>query len=84
MMAGLHDFLAMGGYGAYVWPAYALTALILGGMLAASVRELRGCQRALRGWGVRVPQRKKDERGEERERGEGGHGSVNADETETP
>jgi heme exporter protein D len=26
---GLHNFLAMGGYAAYVWPAYGLTALVL-------------------------------------------------------
>ena len=25
----LQDFLAMGGYAAYVWPAYGLTALVL-------------------------------------------------------
>ena len=25
----LHNFLAMGGYAAYVWPAYGLTALVL-------------------------------------------------------
>ncbi len=25
----LYNFLAMGGYAAYVWPAYGLTALVL-------------------------------------------------------
>jgi heme exporter protein CcmD len=25
----LHNFLAMGGYAAFVWPAYGLTALVL-------------------------------------------------------
>jgi heme exporter protein D len=25
----LQDFIAMGGYAAYVWPAYGLTALVL-------------------------------------------------------
>lgn len=28
-MKVLHDFLAMGGYAAYVWPAYTITLLIL-------------------------------------------------------
>ena len=28
----MHDFWAMGGYGAYVWPAFAVTAAILGGL----------------------------------------------------
>jgi len=26
------EFLAMGGYAAYVWPAFAVTALVLGGL----------------------------------------------------
>jgi len=38
------DFLAMGGYAAYVWPCYAATVLILG---AAIVICLRGHARAL-------------------------------------
>jgi heme exporter protein D len=37
----LSAFLAMGGYGAYVWPAFALTAVVLLGLLVASVRSLR-------------------------------------------
>ena len=28
-MTNLHDFLAMGGYAPYVWPAYGLTLLVL-------------------------------------------------------
>jgi len=28
-MSALHDFLAMGGYAAYVWPAYALFFVVL-------------------------------------------------------
>jgi heme exporter protein D len=27
---GVHDFLAMGGYGAYVWTSYGLGAVVLG------------------------------------------------------
>jgi heme exporter protein D len=37
----LADFLAMGGYGAYVWPAYATVAVVMIGLLVASVRQLR-------------------------------------------
>jgi heme exporter protein D len=37
----LSAFLAMGGYGAYVWPAFALTAAVMIGLLVASVRSLR-------------------------------------------
>ena len=34
------EFLAMGGAAAYVWPAYGAAAIILGGMLAASLRQV--------------------------------------------
>ena len=46
-METLHDFLAMGGYAAYVWPAYAVAALLLGGLAIASWRKLRAAERAL-------------------------------------
>jgi heme exporter protein D len=43
----------MGGYAAYVWPAYAVTVVVLGGIAAqswrryqASIRELDRLQRA--------------------------------------
>lgn len=35
------EFLAMGGYGGFVWTAYALTALVLTGMAIASVKRLQ-------------------------------------------
>jgi len=35
------EFFAMGGYAAYVWPAYGLAAVILIGVWIASVRSLR-------------------------------------------
>ncbi|HET7922990.1 MAG TPA: heme exporter protein CcmD [Gammaproteobacteria bacterium] len=28
-MKSLHEFLVMGGYAAYVWPAYGIVALVL-------------------------------------------------------
>jgi heme exporter protein D len=37
----MNEFLAMGGYAAYVWPAYGVAASILVGLWVASVRELR-------------------------------------------
>jgi heme exporter protein D len=37
----LATFFAMGGYAAYVWPALALTALVLAGVLFASLRAMR-------------------------------------------
>jgi len=35
------DFLAMGGHGGYIWPAFGITALILIGLLVASWRRVR-------------------------------------------
>ena len=31
-------FFAMGGYGAFVWPSYAASALVLGAAIVLSVR----------------------------------------------
>ncbi|HRK95886.1 MAG TPA: heme exporter protein CcmD [Rhodospirillales bacterium] len=48
MNAGsLAAFLEMGGYGAYVWPAFALTAAVMVGLLIASVRSLRAREKDL-------------------------------------
>ncbi len=46
-MEQLDGFLAMGGYGAFVWPAFGLTALIMVWLLLASLRRLRALERAL-------------------------------------
>jgi len=35
------DFLHMGGYAAYVWSSFGLTLLVLGGIVAGSMIELR-------------------------------------------
>lgn len=43
----MSDFFAMGGYAAFVWPAYALTAAILVAIAAGSWRELRALEREL-------------------------------------
>lgn len=55
-------YLAMGGYWAYVWPAWALAVGILAGLYAVSVRQERGARRRLdalgrppRGRGARRP-----------------------------
>jgi heme exporter protein D len=37
----LTEFLAMGGYGGYVWPAFAAAALVLVGLGLDSRRRLR-------------------------------------------
>ncbi|TVR95941.1 MAG: heme exporter protein CcmD [Rhodospirillales bacterium] len=34
--------MEMGGYGRFVWPAFAVTALVLAGLLVQSLRTLKG------------------------------------------
>jgi heme exporter protein D len=40
-MDGIVGFLNMGGYWPFVWPAYGVAALALGGLLVVSIRALR-------------------------------------------
>ena len=40
-MDGLSDFLAMGGYAQFVWPAYGVALVVLAGLALGSVRRLR-------------------------------------------
>jgi heme exporter protein D len=42
------DFLSMGGYAAFVWPAYAIAALVLLGLLAATWKGLRDSETTLK------------------------------------
>ncbi len=41
------DYLAMGGYAAFVWPSYAFAALVMGGLALASRRALQQASRQL-------------------------------------
>ncbi len=54
-MEQLRSFLAMGGYSAFVWPAFGVTALVMGWLQAASLRRLRGLERALAEHGLTPP-----------------------------
>ena len=40
-------FFEMGGYAAYVWPAYGLAMVVVVGLLVLSVRRLRSAERML-------------------------------------
>jgi heme exporter protein D len=40
-MESLRDFISMGGYAAYVWPAYIFAAAILAGMIVSSWQSAR-------------------------------------------
>jgi heme exporter protein D len=47
-MQNLDNFIDMGGYGAYVWPAYGFAALVLLWNLAAPIRRHRQILKTLR------------------------------------
>jgi heme exporter protein CcmD len=47
MTAAVTEFFRMGGYGAYVWPAFAFAALVLGGMAWRVLARLRASEGAL-------------------------------------
>ena len=40
-MSHIETFFAMGGYAEFVWPAYAVTAIVLVGLLIASLWAMR-------------------------------------------
>jgi heme exporter protein D len=40
-MDGLREYFAMGGYAAFIWPAYLIAVVVLVGLLAVSLRDLR-------------------------------------------
>jgi heme exporter protein D len=47
MMQVMLDYLAMGGYAAFVWPAYAVAASVLGGLYWQSRHAYRRRRREL-------------------------------------
>lgn len=47
-MDKINELLTMGGYGEFIWPAYAVAFVVLVGLLAWSLRELRIHERTLR------------------------------------
>lgn len=44
----MNDFFAMGGYAAFVWPAYAVSALGLGGLCLFIWRRARNIRKRLK------------------------------------
>jgi heme exporter protein D len=46
-MSAVTTFFAMGGYAAFVWPAYGLAVAVLGGLALHSWRRYRASQSAL-------------------------------------
>ena len=46
-MDAIREYLAMGGYAAFVWPAFGVTAIVMIALLVASIRGLRKERRTL-------------------------------------
>ncbi|MBM3598410.1 MAG: heme exporter protein CcmD [Alphaproteobacteria bacterium] len=40
-MDGVGGFLSMGGYAVFIWPAYGVALVVLGGLAFGAVRRLR-------------------------------------------
>ena len=59
-MDSVQAFLDMGGYGAFVWPALGVTAVILVGLAVVSIGRLRASERALEDAEERFGRRRRD------------------------
>jgi len=46
-MDALSSFFNMGGYAGFIWPAYAIAAAVLAGLLVISRRALHDAERTL-------------------------------------
>jgi heme exporter protein D len=46
-VTGMSEFVAMGGYAAYVWPAYGAAALVLAGLVVVTLAQRRSSRRTL-------------------------------------
>jgi heme exporter protein D len=49
------EFLAMGGYAAYIWPAYGAAVIVLGGFTINAVTRYRAAARELDALQARRP-----------------------------
>lgn len=46
-MAGMNEYLAMGGYGAFIWASYVIAALVLAGLWIQSRHALKRNEKLL-------------------------------------
>ncbi len=47
-LATMAEFFQMGGYGGYVWPAYLVSVLVIGGLAVSIWRRGRSLRRQLK------------------------------------
>jgi heme exporter protein D len=62
-MDAIRHYLAMGGYAAYVWPAYGIAAAVLIGLTWQSLREVARRERELAEIEAMRPRRARRARG---------------------
>ena len=59
-MERIATFFEMGGYAAFVWPAFALVTVVMVTLAVSSLRHLRHEQRVLRELEAKAPPRRRD------------------------
>ncbi|WP_434615875.1 heme exporter protein CcmD [Azospirillum sp. B2RO_4] len=59
----MSEFFHMGGYAAYVWPAYGIATLVLLGLLAATWKGLRNAEATLKALESARPARRRTRNG---------------------
>lgn len=64
-MDGLLSFLDMGGYAAFVWPCFALAAVLMTWVFVGSHRELKQRERRMEQLRALSPRRRRPDAGEE-------------------
>ncbi len=58
-MDEIRNFFEMGGYAAFVWPCFGLTALVMLGLLVTTLRDLRARERRLQQLEAQRPARRR-------------------------
>ncbi|MDR3516401.1 MAG: heme exporter protein CcmD [Azospirillaceae bacterium] len=56
----MSEFLEMGGYAAFVWPAYGIVIVVLAGLLLVSLHRLRRNDAILTGLEAAHPRRRRN------------------------
>ncbi len=64
-MQMISDFIAMGGYGRFIWTAYGTAAIVLIGLLIISLRELRTTTAEVEALEANSPRRRRTHTGDE-------------------
>lgn len=59
----MNEFLHMGGYAAYVWPAYGIATIVLLGLLVATWKGLRNAEATLKALESARPARRRTRNG---------------------